>query len=475
MAQIELDPGQIEKYAKQAAVSGCPRDQTENFIAAGYIAQPIQLLFHAAAREADRMVGPTPEIAVGGSRGPGKSHAVFGQVATDDCQRAPGLKCLFLRKVMKSAAESMEDLTGKVLYGIPYDKTENKISFPNGSRILMGGYYNERDIDKYIGIEYDLIAIEEVTQISSAKRDKIRGSIRTTRDDWKARAYYSTNPDGIGFLWFKTDFVVPAREKTQAATRRFIQAYWYDNKFLKQEYIDYLFSLKGHLGEAWREGNWDAFEGMAFPGWNEEVHKIEPFRIPEWWPKWIGIDWGSSKPFSAHWYTRDPDIGRIYVYREIYQAGLTDRQQARMITQNTPGNEYINTYYCDPSMFARNKSTADEIYSTADEYEKEGIILVAGDNDRLGGKRKVERLFANLQDGKPGIQIFSTCANMIRTLPALPTNPADGANPEDVDTKADDHCYDDMRYALTDYESQIHIEPEPEYDQSNLKLLEDII
>jgi hypothetical protein len=53
---------------------------------------------------------------MGGKRGPGKTHTVMAQVALDDCQRVRELKCLFLRKVLKSAAESLEDLAGRVLF-----------------------------------------------------------------------------------------------------------------------------------------------------------------------------------------------------------------------------------------------------------------------------------------------------------------------------------------------------------------------
>ena len=42
-------------------------------------------------------------------------------------------------------------------------------------------------------------------------------------------------------------------------------------------------------------------------------------------------------------------------------------------------------------------------------------------------------------------KIFKTCTNLIRTLPTLPL---DKTNPEDIDTKADDHAYDALRYML---------------------------
>src|SRR5688572_26872818 len=89
----------IDRYAQAARRAGVPRDQIERFIRGGYVAQPHQLAWHAAARDADRADGPAM-IGIGGRRGPGKTHATFAQVALDDCQRVPGLKMLFLRKVL---------------------------------------------------------------------------------------------------------------------------------------------------------------------------------------------------------------------------------------------------------------------------------------------------------------------------------------------------------------------------------------
>jgi hypothetical protein len=45
----------------------------------------------------------------------------------------------------------------------------------------------------------------------------------------------------------------------------------------------------------------------------------------------------------------------------------------------------------------------------------------------------------------PRLTIFSTCGNLIRTLETLPLSEK---RPEDVDTDADDHIYDALRYAL---------------------------
>ena len=49
------------------------------------------------------------------------------------------------------------------------------------------------------------------------------------------------------------------------------------------------------------------------------------------------------------------------------------------------------------------------------------------------------------QSGRPRLQIFNNCPNLIRELQSIPL---DKSNPEDVDTKAQDHAYDALRYLI---------------------------
>jgi hypothetical protein len=46
---------------------------------------------------------------------------------------------------------------------------------------------------------------------------------------------------------------------------------------------------------------------------------------------------------------------------------------------------------------------------------------------------------------EPRLKIFHTCQNIIRQLAGIPLSKG---NSEDVDTKAEDHAYDALRYML---------------------------
>lgn len=451
----------MERLVETAKAAGCPRIQIQNFVERGYISWPNILLFHAAAREADEPGGPD-EIALGGSRGPGKSHAVMAQVALDDCQRVPGLKFLFLRKIMKTSAESLEDLTARVLVYTPHELSRTGVHFANGSRIVIGGYKDAKDIEKYIGIEYDGIALEEATQVQEERKERVRGSMRSTKPNWRPRMYLTSNADGIGLSWFKRQFIQPWRENRQTNTR-FFNVMYKDNPLLDAGYVSWLKGLKGPLGKAWRDADWDAFEGMAFPLWNYERHICtEPFAIPEHWTKWRAIDWGYAMPWSCHWYAKNPDTRQIVVYREAYQELLTDRQQAQKILDLTPPDEKIAFTYADPSMWTT-KNMEGKVSTTEKEYKGAGIPLTKGDNDRISGKRKVNNILADQEDGEPGLIVFNTCPHMIEQLSSLAT---DENNREDVDTEQEDHAYDDLRYALTN-EKRLDAPPPPKPKMRN--------
>ncbi len=441
-SRIETTPAMREMIAS-AAKAGLPRDQVERFIKTGYIPLEGMLPFHAAAREADKFQGPE-WIGLGGKRGPGKSHTIMSQIGLDDCHRHENLKWLFLRKIKRAAVESMEDVIRRVFKYTDHQLTGNGLELPNGSRILIGGYKDAADIDKYLGIEYDGIAVEEATQIVEDKIVKLRGSLRTSKSTWRPRIYLSTNADGVGLLWFKKKFVEPARAGKETDTR-FFDVTHIRNPFINAEYDAWLDSLTGALRKAWRDGDWDAFAGMAFPMWDRDLHVVDPFEVPHEWPKWRAIDEGTAAPFCCVWIAMDPYTRRQYVYREAYATELTTQQQAQRVNDMTLHGEVFQFNYADPALW-QTKNRKGTWYSAADEWRDNGIHLTRADNDRINGKRKVDSILSIRPDGLPGVQIFSTCTKLIEQLGTLARSKI---NPEDVDTTAEDHAYDAFRYGQT--------------------------
>jgi hypothetical protein len=125
-------------------------------------------------------------------------------------------------------------------------------------------------------------------------------------------------------------------------------------------------------------------------------------------------------------------------------------QQARLIASHSEG-ESIRARYADPAMWTK-RTQQNVVTSTADVYSQNGVHLLPADNDRIGGKRKIDRLLMTLPDGLPGLQIFRSCTNWIRTFPSLAY---DKYQIEDVDSSQEDHLFDATKYGLTDYRPQV--------------------
>lgn len=466
----------LEKCLREAVEAGSPQDQIKRLLEdAGYVPYPWQWKFHAAAREADYEDGPV-DIGAGGARGPGKSHVVLSQVALDDCQRVEGLKCLFLRQTGVSAQESFDDLITKAVKGrAEYHKSKNALKFPNGSRVLLGGFRDEREIDKYIGIEYDIIIVEELTQLTREKYLKLKGSLRTSKPNWRPRIYASFNPGGIGHAWVRERFVLPSRAGTNVyldpdtkkeTVIRFIPSTYKENPALNPEYTTYLEGLGGSLGRAWREGNWDAFEGQYFSEWDHTRHVVAPFLLPPTWRRFRSIDpSGRDGITSCHWYAVDSN-GRVWVYREYYYGIGVKRKDGTTIEIGRDYDEHAKAI----AALSRDEDGIEEVYeytiidtaafskagfseTAAEIFERNGVTgLLPAAKERLIGWNAVHTYLRwqpeeGSQDGytQPKLQIFSTCVNMARTLPLLLH---DDIHPEDVDSRGEDHAADELRYFL---------------------------
>lgn len=89
----------------------------------------------------------------------------------------------------------------------------------------------------------------------------------------------------------------------------------------------------------------------------------------------------------------------------------------------------------------------------ADEMARAGVAWVR--SDKSPGSRAVgaELMRSLLSAGrespveKPGLFVFDTCRHFIRTVPVLPR---DEKKPDDVDTDAEDHVWDETRYRILD-------------------------
>ncbi len=443
----------IERFMAQARAAGCPANQVRRFRVAGYAAQPKQLAFHAAARACDEADGPT-QVGLGGARGGGKSHGIMMQVAADDCQRREGLKCLLLRKVGKAVRESFEDMRQRTLFALPhkYNRVEGVLTFPNGSRIFLGHFRNEADIDAYLGLEYDVIAVEEATTLTASKYRAIRTCARTSKADWRPRIYSSTNPGGVGHVWYKRLFVEPFEAGREVDTR-FVPATVDDNRFVNRDYRTTLEELTGWQRRAWRYGDWDIAAGQFFTTWRRDVHVVESRRVPRGWRVWCAMDYGFVHWNVVYLLAEDGD-GMMYVVDEHAARGWLVPRHAAAIRAMLERNGFkvpdLWTFVAGSDVFAKSGKTE---LSIAQQYEVEGIHLSRANMDRINGAARVLELLGDVEAGvRPRLCVFDRCARLVECLPQLQHDPH---RPEDVmkvdadeDGVGGDDAYDALRYGL---------------------------
>ncbi len=456
---------QRDEFLAEAIQAGCPEDQMRNFLRAKILLQPRQLLASAAARSCDLADGPTA-VGYGGARGGGKSHWLLAQMGADDCQRVPGLKCLLLRKVGKANMENFEDLRKRLFGRLPHEFSAYRgvLSFSNGSRIIAGHFQAEKDIDAYLGLEYDVIGIEEGTTLSSRKHQDITTCCRTSKPNWRPRIYSTTNPGGIGHAWYRTKFILPFAESRERETR-FVPAKVGDNRFNNPEYTKVLANLTGWQKRAWFDGDWDIAAGQFFTTFRRDVHVIEDFddlRAREWF---AALDYGFTHytvcllgctDGDGNMFIVDEHAERLWLpqrHAEAIKAMIARRKapQSRIGAQGSRKLEIsdLKRFVAGADVFSRQSDGS----TVAANYGKHGINLRVANTDRINGWAEILQRFGDVDAGiRPKLFIHRRCARLLESLPSLQHDPS---RPEDVlkvdadeDGVGGDDAADAFRYLI---------------------------
>jgi len=400
------------------------------------------------------------EVFYGGARGGGKSYAMLIDPLRY-CHKE-NHRCLLLRRSMPELRDMInhsQRLYGRAFPGAKWREQEKEWRFPSGARIEFGYAENLTDVLRYQGQSYTWIGIDELPQYPTPEiYNFLRSSLRSVDPEIPVYMRATGNPGNIGSIWVKDMFVDPAEPGKRfdviidtvagqkKITRRFIPAKLQDNPYLMQtdDYLVMLSSLPEVQRKQFLEGDWSAFEDCAFPEFDVVKHISEPFEIPRNWHRFRTCDWGYSSAACCLWIAIDFD-NNLWVYRELYTQRVTADVFARKVLEAEQG-EYIRYGMLDSSTWARRGDVGPSIAET---MIREGCKWRPSDRSpksRVNGKLELHKRFSiDEKSGEPKLKIFNNCRNLLRTLPLLPT---DKHNPEDVDTHAEDHAYDALRYGV---------------------------
>ena len=416
--------------------------------------------------QTDFLAAPEKEVLYGGAAGGGKSYAML----VDLLRYAdnPNHKALLLRRTLAELTELIEQsrkLYPRAFNGAVFRESKSTWMFPSGATAMFSYVDKDHDVTRYQGQAFTWIGVDELGHYPTPYVwTYLRSRLRTTDPSIETYMRASANPGGQGGWWIKKMFIDPEppntpfwaidpetgrtlynpRTRQPLFQRKFIPARLTDNPYLAEsgEYESMLLSLPEVERRRLLEGDWDVAEGAAFYEFDRSVHVVEPFEVPFSWPRVRAMDYGYSSPSCVLWGAVDWD-GTIWVYRELYEKGHTGESLASLILALEYDDPPMTQNVLDGACWS-NHGTGPSIAET---MIRNGARFVPADRNRMAGKIELHR---RLDEDKPlsskggnGLRIFSTCTNLIRTLPTLPLS---RTNSEDVDTKAEDHAYDALRY-----------------------------
>lgn len=418
-------------------------------------------------------------VGFGGARGGGKSWSVRTKAKILAASYA-GIKQLIVRRTYTELLNNHINPLREELLGLAtYNNTEKVFNFPNGSTIKFGYCNADRDLDQYQGAEYDIVYLDEATQLQEMWIKKITACVRGV-NNFPKRIYYTCNPGGVSHGYFKRLFIDKKYESGEdPEDYAFIQALVTDNKALMASQPDYLKQLEAlppKLRDAWLHGRWDIFQGQFFEEFRETpdpqkcndagitveealrqhrwTHVIEPFDMSvgerRGWNIMRSYDFGYNKPFSLGYWAVDYD-GVLYRIMEMYGCTETpdegvkwspDEQFKRIseFERQHPWlkNRKIVDSVADPAIW--DSSRGESIAETAARY---GIYFTPGDNQRIPGWMQVHYRMQFDENGYARMYAFNNCKAFIRTMPLMMYSET---QPEDLNTKLEDHCPDEVRY-----------------------------
>ena len=366
-----------------------------------------------SAKQREFFLSRAKYTAYGGARGGGKSWALRRKLI-GLCLNYPGIRCLLVRRTLwELKANHVVPLLAEYGAFIEYCERDRVISFKNGSAIFLGYCASDSDTLRYQGQEYDIIAIDEATQLSEYQFSIFKASLRGV-NSFPKRMYLTCNPGGIGHAWVKRLFIDRNfRVGENPEDYVFIPALVYDNEVLLQNdpsYIQQLKALPERLRMAWLEGRWDVFEGQFFSEFDESRHVIDSRAIPKNTRRFIAFDYGLDT-LALLLICKDEN-GNLYVERELMEKNLTLSSAARAIVRFI-GDMKIEFAVASPDLWNRRQDSGRSGFEIMQGVR--GVpSMIPADDRRIPGWRV-------LKDYIAGGRLFITrdCPVLINSMQSL--------------------------------------------------------
>jgi hypothetical protein len=287
------------------------------------------------------------EVVLDGPAGTGKSVAALFRLHLA-CLQHPGIRCLIVRKTAVSLGSTTlvtyENKVAKEAIGERVvrwyggsQKEAAAFRYSNGSRIVVGGLDKP---EKIMSSDYDLVFADEATELVVDDWEAILTRLRNAALPWQ-QVIAACNPAHEQH-WLNQRANQGGMVRLTSRHRDNPAYVNTDGTFTERgaAYFEILNKLTGVRKLRLVDGRWASAEGVIYEQWDDAVHLVDRFPIPDHWTRWWVVDFGYTHPFVLQCWAEDPD-GRLYLYREIFHTGRLVEDHAKQIlgivTEPVPG------------------------------------------------------------------------------------------------------------------------------------------
>jgi len=456
-------------------------------------------------KQAEFLALPTTikEALYGGGAGSAKTETLLTYALVHRWHENPRFKQVFMRRTFPELRNEVVPRSREIYrpFGATFNKSDMCWTFPSGAMIFLGHCENEEDVHKYDSMEINLFTPDEITSFTEfiylyIGYERTRAKVGS---GLPAIIRAGGMPGGIGHTWARKRFIETYPKGgviligKGGNKRIYVHATLSDNPYTDPSYSQSLEALPEAEKQARKYGNWDAYLGQVFEEFRDKkypdeaenaLHVIEPFDIPDWWPKIVAMDWGFSAMTWVGYGAISPSK-RLYVYREqcwkktkieewapfvrdfidredprvikVCKSAGQDRGQEHTIQQqiesalgrpvelsnNAPGSRIAGKMLIHEYLRCKSRHIPTKEQPIYNDEHARWLLR----NKGLGAYKDYLTIFDPPQEERnlPKVQIFNNCPELVSAIKGCIH---DKKNPEDVQEFDGDDPYDGFRYLV---------------------------
>jgi phage terminase large subunit-like protein len=250
---------------------------------------------------------------------------------------------------------------------------------------------------------------------------------------------YTTFTPLLGMSEVVSSFLEPEQEESRQS-KCVVQAGWKDVPHLDEEEKRKLTAnTPAYQVRARTEGEPALGSGAVYP-FDESTIAVDPFAIPEFWPRAYGLDVGWERT-ACIWGARNPGSGVLYLYHEYYEHKGPENAPANHALAIQAQGKWIHGVV-DPA----------SAYHQLTPFPEIGLKLTHADNNVEAG---ILTVFERLATGQ--LHVFSTCQNWLREFRQYHRDTKGTGKI----VKSNDHLMDATRYLCVSGMAVMRVRPRP--------------